>query len=82
MRRVFSLAVLMISGVTARGAETTLIRDATVLTVTKGTVANGNVLIEDGKISAVGTDVSAPAGATVVEAVFSGTVEVPAVVPG
>lgn len=49
-------------------AQTTLIRNATVLTVTKGTVENGSVLIENGKIAAVGKDVSAPADATVVDA--------------
>jgi imidazolonepropionase-like amidohydrolase len=49
------------------GAETILIHNATVLTVTKGTIENGNVLIEDGKIAAVGKNVSAPAGATIVD---------------
>lgn len=49
-------------------AEAILIRNATVLTVTKGTVQNGNVLIQDGKIAAIGKDVSAPADATVVDA--------------
>jgi imidazolonepropionase-like amidohydrolase len=49
-------------------AETILIRNATVLTVTKGTVQNGSVLIEGGKIAAVGKNVSAPANATVVDA--------------
>lgn len=50
------------------GAETILIRNATVLTVTKGTVENGSVLIENGKIAAIGKNVSAPADATVVDA--------------
>jgi imidazolonepropionase-like amidohydrolase len=49
------------------GAETILIHNATVLTVTKGTIENGNVLIEDGKIAAVGKNLSAPAGATIVD---------------
>ncbi len=50
------------------GAQTILIRNATVLTVTKGTVENGSVLIENGKVAAIGTNVSAPADATVVDA--------------
>jgi imidazolonepropionase-like amidohydrolase len=50
------------------GAETILIRNATVLTITKGTVENGNVLIENGKIAAIGKKVSAPADATIVDA--------------
>ena len=49
-------------------AQTTLIRNATVLTVTKGTIENGSVLIENGKIAAIGKNVSAPADATVVDA--------------
>lgn len=48
--------------------ETILIRNATVLTVTKGTVQNGSVLIEEGKIAALGKTVSAPADATIVDA--------------
>jgi len=49
-------------------AETILIRNATVMTVTKGTVQNGSVLIQDGKISAIGKNLNAPADATVVDA--------------
>ena len=49
-------------------AQTVLIRNATVLTVTKGTVENGSVLIENGKIAAIGKNVSAPADATIVDA--------------
>ncbi|HEY5758876.1 MAG TPA: amidohydrolase family protein [Steroidobacter sp.] len=46
----------------------TLIRGATVLTGTGTRIDNGDVLIVDGKISAVGTQLSAPAGAKVIEA--------------
>jgi imidazolonepropionase-like amidohydrolase len=66
MRRVIWLLVLATAEVAC--AQTTLIRNATVLTVTKGTVENGSVLIENGKIAAVGKNVSAPADATVVDA--------------
>ncbi len=41
-----------------------LIKDATILTVTKGTIAKGSILIDDGKIKAVGRDVKAPPGST------------------
>ncbi|MDP2320555.1 MAG: amidohydrolase family protein [Acidobacteriota bacterium] len=45
------------------------IRGATVLTVTRGTIANGVVVIRDGKIAAVGgPGTSIPAGAEFVEA--------------
>lgn len=60
---VLSISAAAISG----AAQTVLIRNATVLTVTKGTVENGSVLVENGKVAAVGTNVSAPAGATVVD---------------
>jgi imidazolonepropionase-like amidohydrolase len=44
------------------------IRNGTILTATRGTIANGTVLIRDGKIVAVGTNVSIPAGADVYDA--------------
>jgi imidazolonepropionase-like amidohydrolase len=68
MRRLGSIvgAILLTAGVI--GAETVLIRNATVLTVTKGMVENGSVLIENGRIAAIGKNVNAPADATVVDA--------------
>ncbi len=62
--RLFVLSAFAIS---LAPAQTTLIRNATVMTVTKGTIQNGSVLIESGKIAAVGKSVSAPADATVVD---------------
>jgi imidazolonepropionase-like amidohydrolase len=44
-----------------------LIRNATVMTVTKGTLANTDVLLRDGKIAQIGKNLSAPAGATTVD---------------
>ncbi len=44
-----------------------LIQNATVLTVTKGTIEHGSVLIKDGKIAEVGTDIKAPSGAQVID---------------
>ena len=46
----------------------TLIRNATILTVTKGTIENGSVLIRGSKIVAVGRDIAAPANARVIDA--------------
>jgi imidazolonepropionase-like amidohydrolase len=45
-----------------------LIKNAIVMTVTHGNIKNGSVYIKDGKIAAVGANVSAPASATVVDA--------------
>ena len=44
-----------------------LIKDATVYTVTKGIIQHGSILVRDGKIAAVGTNVAAPAGAAVID---------------
>ena len=44
------------------------IRGGTIITATKGTIPNGTVLVRDGKIAAVGTNVSIPAGADVYDA--------------
>jgi imidazolonepropionase-like amidohydrolase len=55
----------------ASGAESPsviVIKDATILTVSHGNIAKGSILIRDGKIIEVGTAVSTPAGATVIEA--------------
>jgi imidazolonepropionase-like amidohydrolase len=45
-----------------------VIRNATVMTVTHGTIKNGSVYIKDGKIAAVGENVNPPASATVIDA--------------
>ncbi|MGH7564501.1 MAG: amidohydrolase [Gemmatimonadota bacterium] len=46
----------------------TLIRDATIMTAAGQEIEGGDLLIDDGKIAALGPDVTAPAGATVVDA--------------
>ena len=46
----------------------TVIQNATILTVTRGTIQKGSILIRDGRIAAVGERVSVPAGATVIDA--------------
>ena len=45
----------------------TVIQNATILTVTNGTIENGSVLIRDGKIAEVGQNVSVPRGARVID---------------
>jgi len=52
----------------AAKAAPTLIKNATVLTVTKGKLENTDVLLQNGKIAAVGKNLSAPAGAQVIDA--------------
>ncbi|HEV8217518.1 MAG TPA: amidohydrolase family protein [Gemmatimonadaceae bacterium] len=49
-------------------AGPTLIKNATVLTVTKGTLQNTDVLLQNGKIAQIGKNLTAPAGAQVIDA--------------
>jgi len=51
-----------------RDDPVTLIRDATILTASHGTIEHAAILIRNGKIAAVGGDVQAPRGARVVDA--------------
>ena len=44
------------------------LRGATILTVTKGTIPKGTIVLRDGKIAAVGANVDIPAGAEVIDA--------------
>ncbi len=74
--RVTKLAVLFLVFQALAGAirasETQapvlLIRNATILTASHGTIEKGDILIKDGKIAAVGKDVKAPAEAQVIDA--------------
>ena len=45
-----------------------LIKNATVLTVTKGTLENSDVLVQDGIIKKVGQNLNAPNGVTTIDA--------------
>ena len=45
----------------------TIIQNATILTVSNGTIENGSVLIRDGKIAEVGQNISVPRGANIVD---------------
>lgn len=56
----------------------TLIKNATVITITHGRIEHGSVLIRDGKIAEVGANVAAPAGAKVIDA--SGMYVMPGIV--
>ncbi len=53
---------------TARRVAPMLIRNGTVITVTNGTQANTDVLVENGRITRIGKGLTAPAGADVYDA--------------
>src|SRR5437762_13666540 len=46
----------------------TLIKNATVLTVTRGKLENTDLLLQNGKIAQIGKNLAAPAGAEVIDA--------------
>jgi imidazolonepropionase-like amidohydrolase len=52
----------------AAGAEETLIRNATILTVSHGTLQNSDILLRRGKIAAIGQNLKASAEARVIDA--------------
>jgi len=62
------LALLPVCALGAKAADVTLIKSGTILTVTNGTIENGDVLIRDGKIAEVGKGLKAPEGAKVIDA--------------
>jgi imidazolonepropionase-like amidohydrolase len=73
MKRALLIAILAAGfavplAAQAQGSGTTLIQNATILTITHGTIERGSILIRDGKIVAIGKDVKAPSGATVIDA--------------
>jgi hypothetical protein len=63
------IAVTRIEGQAGQPAQARIValRGGTVLTVTKGTIPNGTVVLRDGKIAAVGANVSIPAGAEIID---------------
>ena len=70
MKKIF-IALAAVSLFTAGFAQdkgSMLIKNGTVLTVTKGTLAETDVLIKDGKIAQVGKGIAAPQGVKVIDA--------------
>src|SRR5678815_2096639 len=67
---VVIIATLPLSSVRAQKqtAPETLIRNATVLTVTRGTLQNTDVLLRNGKIAAVGKNLNASGNARIIDA--------------
>ena len=70
-----ALALVAMAGVTAlapvaaqQKSTDVFIQNATILTVTKGTIVGGSILIRDGKIAEIGKGLKAPAGAKVIDA--------------
>jgi imidazolonepropionase-like amidohydrolase len=62
------MVAFMPSAAFAQASNTILIQNATILTISHGNIEHGSILIRDGKIAALGTDVKAPSDATVIDA--------------
>lgn len=56
-----------LSGQTRPAGSVVAIRNATLITVTHGTIPNGTLVMQNGKIVAVGANVTIPAGAEVID---------------
>lgn len=65
---MLALALLLTPGTHAQESDVSVIQNATILTVTRGTIENGSILIRDGKIARVGRRVRVPKGAKVIDA--------------
>ena len=48
-------------------ASDIFIQNAQLITVSQGTIENGSLWVQDGKITALGANLSAPEGATVID---------------
>jgi imidazolonepropionase-like amidohydrolase len=57
-----------VAGQASQANRVVALRGATLVTVTKGTIPNGTIVLRDGKIAALGANVSVPAGAEVIDA--------------
>lgn len=71
MRKIILfITAILILGVPAlaQQKQDILIKNATILTAAKGTLTNTDLLIQNGKIARIGKNLTAPAGATVIDA--------------
>src|SRR5436190_19236072 len=61
------ISTLPVNVARAQALPETLIRNATVLTITHGTLQNTDVLLRNGKIAAVGKNLTASANARIID---------------
>ena len=61
---ILTLMILMAPSVWAQDIA---LKGGTILTITKGTIENGTIVIQEGKITAIGKDVNIPAGTRVID---------------
>jgi len=66
-RALLAAGLLVATSAAARAQSATVIRNATIVPVVGARIANGSVVIRNGKIEAVGASVNIPAGARVID---------------
>jgi imidazolonepropionase-like amidohydrolase len=64
----FLLTTVLMAAPASAWAQTYAIRNARIVTVSGPVIPNGHILVQDGRIAAVGPDITIPASATVVDA--------------
>ncbi|MGH9863954.1 MAG: amidohydrolase, partial [Candidatus Acidiferrales bacterium] len=64
---VAALVPLVVRAQAQDDSNVTVIKNATILTITHGRIEHGSIVIRDGKIADVGADVQSPAGAKVID---------------
>jgi imidazolonepropionase-like amidohydrolase len=65
---LFSLASISFAAPPPDPSPIIVIQNATILTVSHGTIEHGSILIKDGKIAEIGASVKAPKDATIIDA--------------
>lgn len=68
MKKIFQAGLITLASLAAARAEVTVIRNATIMTESAKGTFKGSILVRDGKIAEVGENVTAPAGATIIDA--------------
>jgi imidazolonepropionase-like amidohydrolase len=70
MKKIIVIVALFVSLTAVAQVEkgSVLIKNGTVITITKGTLEGTDVLLKDGKISQIGKNIAAPAGVRVIDA--------------
>jgi imidazolonepropionase-like amidohydrolase len=63
----FGLVAAVLATPGAVGAQDIAIRNATIITIANGDIANGNIVVRGGKITAVGANAAIPAGIRVID---------------
>src|SRR4030095_5449924 len=76
----FSLASISFAAPPPDPSPIIVIQNATILTVSHGTIEHGSILIKDGKIAEIGASVKAPKDATIIDA--AGQFVMPGIIDG